>query len=135
MPPITSHRQLVAWQLCEELSEAVCALLAKGPGAKDFNLCDQLHRSADAPAPLIAEGFGRRTPGEAAHYLRMADGSLRESSNWLERGIKRRYWPIQEAQVALTLCWRALDMTRKLLESKERQIAAQANKKRKRRLR
>jgi hypothetical protein len=59
----------------------------------------------------------------------MADGSLRESSNWIERGIKRRYWPPQEALAALNLCWRALDITGKLLAAKESQIAAQARKK------
>ena len=128
MPSITSHKQLVAWQLCEELADAVVALLAKGPGSKDFNFCDQLHRAADAPAPVIAEGYGRKTPKEFAHYLRIAVGSLRESSNLLERGRERRFWPDGEIQATLSLCWRALDITNKLLAAKQRQIAAQARK-------
>ena len=133
MPPITSHKELVAWQLCDELADAVCALLAKGPGEKDVNLCDQLRRSADSPAPSIAEGYGRRGPKEFAYYLRVAVASLRECSNWLERGIKRRYWPVTDGAATLNLCWRALDITGKLLAAKERQIAREvAQKPRKR---
>ena len=129
MPSITSHKQLVAWQLCEELADAVFALLTKGPGGKDINFCDQLHRAADAPAPVIAEGYGRKTPKEFAHYLRIAVGSLRETSNLLERGRTRRFWPEGETKAALSLCWRALDITNKLLAAKERQIEAQAKNK------
>ena len=129
MPSITSHKQLVAWQLCDELADVVFAVLAKGPGEKDRNFCDQLHRAADAPAPVIAEGYGRRTPKEFAHYLRMAAGSLRETSNLLERGRKRRFWPEGETKAPLSLCWRALDITNKLLAAKEKQIEAQTRKK------
>lgn len=126
MAPITSHKQLVAWQLCDELADAVCALLAIGPGEKDANLCDQLRRSADSPAPAISEGYGRKTAKEFAYYLRVAIASLRECSNWLERGIKRSYWPEADGVATLNLCWRALDITNKLLASKERQIAMEA---------
>ena len=130
MASVTSHKELVAWQLCQELAEAVCELLAKGPGSRDRNFCDQLRRAADAPAPLIAEGFGRGTPGEAVRYLRMAIGSLRETSTFLERGTTRAYWPEGEASAVTRLCWRALDITREFLAAKKRQRDAQEQERR-----
>ena len=118
-----SHTELVAWQLCDEFAAVVHALLTESVRKKDYNLYDQLHRSADAPAPLIAEGFGHRSPKQFAKYLTIAVSSLLEANNWLARGSERCYWPAQKGQSAKRLAERALDISKKLLASKYRQIA------------
>ena len=98
------------------------AITATGRVTKDFDFCDQLRRAAGGPGPNIAEGFARYGPKEFAHYLRMAVGSLMETQTFLLRGERQGYWSEDEARTALRLCDRALDMTRKLLASKVKQI-------------
>jgi four helix bundle protein len=117
-----SFQNLIAWQLCEELADLVSAITATGPVTKDFNFCNQLRRAAGGPGPNIAEGFARYGPKEFAHYLRMAVGSLMETQTFLLRGKRQGYWSEDKASAALRLCERALDMTRKLLASKLKQI-------------
>jgi carbamoyl-phosphate synthase large subunit len=129
MPPIRSHKDIIAWQLCEELADLILEITATGPAAKDFELRDQIRRSSGGPGPMIAEGFGRFGPREFARYLTMAIGSLRETDTWLQRGSRNRYWPRETYDRAKRLCDRALDMTRKFLASKLRQIEEEKRKK------
>ena len=117
-----SPENLVAWQLCEELADLVVAMIATGPVARDFSFCDQIRRAAGGPGPNIAEGFARYGPKEFAHYLRIAIGSLMETRTFLLRGERQGYWNADASKKAVTLCDRALDITRKLLASKVRQI-------------
>jgi len=50
-------------------------------------------RDAASSAPRnIAEGFGRYKPREFSQYLRIANGSLMETSNHLRDGVDRRYF-------------------------------------------
>ncbi|MDQ3419267.1 MAG: four helix bundle protein [Acidobacteriota bacterium] len=99
-------------------------MIASGPVARDFNFCDQIRRSAGGAGPNIAEGFGRYGPKEFAHFLRMAVGSLMGTRTFLLRGQRQGYWSEDAARAALRLCDRALDVTRKLLASKVKQIEA-----------
>jgi four helix bundle protein len=112
----------VAWQLCEELADLVVAMTATGSVSRDFNFCDQIRRSSGGPGPNIAEGFGRFTSREFAHYLRMAISSVMETRTFLLRGQRLGYWKPDAGAAALSLCDRALDVSRKLLASKLRQI-------------
>ena len=125
-----SPENLVAWQLCEELADLVSAMTAKGPVSRDFTFCDQIRRAAGGAGPNIAEGFARYGPREFAHYLRMAIGSLQETRTFLLRGQRQGVWPEEVCRAALSLCDRALDITRKLLASKLRQIEELADRKR-----
>ena len=81
------------------------------------------------PGPNIAEGFGRKSPKEFARFLGIALASLMETRTHLQRGERQNYWPPATARQALSLCDRSLDITRKLLASKERQIAEDAARK------
>jgi four helix bundle protein len=125
MSTVRSPQDLIAWQLCEELADLVVEITATGPAARDRDFCDQVRRSSRGPGPNIAEGFGRQTPREFARYLRTAVGSLLETSTWLQRGDRQRYWKPETYARVKSLCDRALDITRKLLASKLRQIKQQ----------
>jgi four helix bundle protein len=133
MAGVRTHTELLAWQLCEELADLIIAITRSGPVNRDLYLCNQIRESSGATGPQIAEGFGRKTPREFAHYLRMAIGSLRETDTWLSRGRRNGYWSEATFRRAKTLCDRALDTTCKLLASKERQIARQDHPRRNRR--
>ena len=117
-----SPENLLAWQLCEELADLVMAITAEGPSSRDFPFCDQIRRASGGPAPNIAEGFGRFTPREFAHYLRIAISSLMETRTFLLRGRRRSYWPPDTCAAALALCERALEVTRRLLAAKVKQL-------------
>jgi four helix bundle protein len=47
----------------------------------------QLAESAQSVSALLAEGFGRGTDKEKAHYSRMANGSLEESQDYLRKCV------------------------------------------------
>ena len=135
MPGVRRAEDFVAWQLCMELEDFVVAITANGRVAKDFDFCNQIRRSAGAAAPNIAEGFGRFTPREFARYLRIALSSLAETATHLERGRRRNYFSEEEQERAESLCRRARFMTKRLLQSKLRQIEAENNRKSRRQAR
>ena len=133
MPGVRRAEDFVAWQLCMELEDFVVAITANGRVAKDFDFCNQIRRSAGAAAPNIAEGFGRFTPREFARYLRIALSSLAETATHLERGRRRNYFSEEEQERAESLCRRARFMTKRLLQSKLRQIKSETTEKNRRR--
>ena len=80
---------------------------------RDFEFRDQI-RNAAAPRN-IAEGFGRYLPREFAQYLRVANGSLMETSNHLQDGVDRGYFRPQHVAELLTLARRASAATTRLI--------------------
>ena len=87
-----SHEEIIAWQCAYELKRRVYALIGSGPITRDFDLHDQLRRSAGSAPRLIAEGFGRYLPGDFANYLRQANAELKETSESLRDGVDRGYF-------------------------------------------
>jgi four helix bundle protein len=92
-----SFTELHAWQLANELKRGVYGLIDSTRARNDTKFSDQI-RDAAASAPRnIAEGFGRYQPREFSQYLRVANGSLMETSNHLRDGVDRGYFT--QAQV------------------------------------
>ena len=56
----------------------IYALLKKFPKEEQYALCDQLRRAAISIPSNIAEGSGRRSSKEQAHFLEISYGSLCE---------------------------------------------------------
>ena len=80
-------RELTCWQLAHELKLALYQLADTPEVQRDLRFRDQL-RDAAASAPRnIAEGFGRRTHREFAHFLDIARGSLTECQNHLQDAV------------------------------------------------
>lgn len=75
---VKSYRELVGWQKAIELVETIYALVKKFPKHEQYRLVDQLTRAAVSVPSNIAEGFGRATPKDFAHFLANARGSLYE---------------------------------------------------------
>jgi four helix bundle protein len=87
-----SHEELVVWQLAHELKMQVYALIEARPVTRDPDLCGQLRRSGSSAPRNIAEGFGRYLPGHFIHYLRIANGELKETYDALQDGCDRRHF-------------------------------------------
>lgn len=124
---------LLAWQLCMELGNHIADIISRGPVSRDFRFCNQIRESAAAPAPHIAEGFGRWGAKEFARYLRMAISSLLETQTHLEYGRRREYFTPEVHSKAMTLSGRALRITTKLLNAKLRQVADEERRKKQKR--
>jgi len=74
---------------------------------RDFRFCSQV-RDAAASAPRnIAEGFGRRTHADFAHFLDVARASLGECQNHLQDAVDRSYLSPDEFNNLNTLAERA----------------------------
>ena len=110
-----SFTELDAWRLANELKLGVYELIKSGPASADFDFRDQV-RDAAASAPRnIAEGFGRYLPKEFAQYLRVANGSLMETSNHLADGVHRGYFSREDAERLEVLARRASAATTRLI--------------------
>ncbi len=95
---------LVAFQFAGEFKDAVYALLDASPRArKDFRFVAQVRDATDSVASNIAEGFQRFLPADGANFLRYALGSLAETKERLEDGIRRGYY--SRDSCALALMW------------------------------
>ena len=67
--------EIIAWQKARVLVSEVYRLCATGRLNRDFGLRDQICRAAVSTMTNIAEGFGRKTDGDFAHFLDVARGS------------------------------------------------------------
>ena len=79
-----SYRKLIVWQKAMALSGMVYALVRKFPGEEKYALSDQVRRAVVSIASNIAEGCGRTSNRDYAHFLSIARGSLYETMTQLE---------------------------------------------------
>lgn len=104
---VRSFTDLHCWQLANELKRGVYGLIDSTRARNDATFGGQI-RDAAASAPRnIAEGFGRYQPREFSQYLRVANGSLMETSNHLRDGVDRGYFSQANIDPLLTLATRA----------------------------
>jgi four helix bundle protein len=87
---------LIAWQLCFELQQAVFELTEKGPAARDLDFKHQIRRASASAADNVAEGFGRYRARDFARFTDIARGSLNETLSQLNRGLVRKYYSEQQ---------------------------------------
>ena len=75
---MNSFRKLNVYIKSKQLVREVYQLLRKFPKEEQFALCDQLRRAVVSTPSNIAEGMGRITDKDQAHFLSLAYGSLME---------------------------------------------------------
>ena len=73
-----NYKDLIAWQRAMDLVEMVYKLTKLFPKEELYGLTSQIRRAAVSIPSNIAEGQGRKSKGEFAHFLAIAYGSLRE---------------------------------------------------------
>lgn len=84
-------RKLDVYQNSKKLSSHVCKLLKTFPIEERFALCSQLRRAVMSVPINIAEGFGRFSSKEKAHFIQIAYGSLTEVLCELELALDENY--------------------------------------------
>ncbi|MGI9069312.1 MAG: four helix bundle protein [Pyrinomonadaceae bacterium] len=88
---IRSHRDLIVWQKAMDLVVNVYRDTETFPKAETHGLTSQIRRAATSIPANIAEGQGRRLPGEYLYFLGNARGSLSELDTHLEVALRIQY--------------------------------------------
>ena len=114
MAGVKHHEDLVAWQLSEQLRQAVVAILAKPTVGRHRTFRDQIERSARSAPSNIAEGFSRYKPREFARYMRIALGSLGETQNHLRAALNDKLITEEDFDKPWSLAVRAIKASKKL---------------------
>lgn len=81
---ISNYKDLEVWQLSMDFTEAIYRLVQAFPKEERYGLSDQLRRAVVAIPSNIAEGNGRGSKKDYAHFLCIARGSLNEVNTQLE---------------------------------------------------
>ena len=82
-------KKLLVWQRAHELALRV-ELIATTIRRTKPSFANQLERAADSVPANIAEGRGRGTDADFAHFVSIAIGSVTEVENHLQRGYDAR---------------------------------------------
>ena len=72
------YKNLDVYKESKNLVKMVYGLIEKFPKVETYALCDQLRRSVISIPSNIAEGSGRTSAKDQAHFFEMAFGSLME---------------------------------------------------------
>ena len=75
---VRSYKDLIVWQKAIDVISQIYALTKRFPAEERYGLSSQMQRAAVSIAANIAEGHGRGTRNDYAHFLDMANGSVSE---------------------------------------------------------
>ena len=83
MDQINSYRDLKVRQRAMDLTQLIYELTRSYPGEERFGLTAQTRRAATSVPANVAEGYGRSSKGAYLNFLRIAQGSLKETETHL----------------------------------------------------
>ncbi len=75
---IKDYKDLIVWKKSMVLTKTIYLLCKHIPTSEKFSLISQMQRSAVSVPSNIAEGYGRTTRKDYAHFLHIARGSAAE---------------------------------------------------------
>ena len=90
-----NFRQLLVWRKAHDLSLRIDRL-ARTLKRKKPALAKQIERAADSVSANIAEGRGRETDADFAHFVSIAIGSVTEVDHHLQRAFDGEMIPQDE---------------------------------------
>lgn len=86
-----AYKKLTVYSKAMDYVSLVYTLLKQFPKEEQYALCDQLRRAAVSIPSNIAEGMGRRSMKDRAHFLEIAYGSLLEVNCQLDIALRLGY--------------------------------------------
>lgn len=84
------------WQEAHRLTNEIYRITNGFPKEEDYHLKSQMRRAASSIKSNIAEGQGRKTKKDQAHYTNLSFSSLIELLNHLLTARDQKYIPIDD---------------------------------------
>ena len=91
MATFKRFEDIQAWQKSRILVKDIYALSGLGEFSKDYDFRRQIRRSSISIMANIAEGQGRRTDKDFAHFLNMSSGSVAETKSHMYLALDMEY--------------------------------------------
>jgi four helix bundle protein len=114
---IKSYKDLLVWQQAVDLAVSCYKLSKKFPKEDLFGMTSQLRRSSASVAANIAEGHGRESSASFVQFLRISQGSLKETETHIIIAGKLSLGSREELLAALATCDELGKMLRSLIRS------------------
>ena len=114
---IKSYRDLLVWQQAMDLAVSCYKLSKKFLKEDLFGLTSQMRRSSASVAANIAEGHGRESSQTFIQYLRISQGSLKETETHIILAGRLELGNKQELKGALASCDEIGKMLRSLIRA------------------
>jgi four helix bundle protein len=114
---IKSYKDLLVWQQSVELAVLCYKLSRKFPKADLFGITSQLRRSSASVAANIAEGHGRESSPQFVQFLKIAQGSLKETETHIIIAGRLKLGSREDLKQALKMCDDVGKMTRALIRA------------------
>ena len=86
----THFENLRVYQLSEESSDEIWAMVQSWDQLAKITVGSQIVRSADSIGANLAEGSGRGSNQDYKRFIKISRGSLYETRHWLRRAYKRK---------------------------------------------
>lgn len=113
---MNKHRQLKAWQRCQELAVGIYAATKAFPDDERYGITSQIRRAAVSSSSNIAEGYGRTGRNEFVRFLTIALASLAEVDSLLAVSTRLGYLTSTEEERLYGLHASASQLTYALLK-------------------
>jgi four helix bundle protein len=85
---ITRFEDMTVWQDAQSFAVAIYKTTNTFPKDEIYGLTSQMRRASSSVSANIAEGFGRGTRKDQAHFYHIALGSLFETKNFIYLSAK-----------------------------------------------
>lgn len=116
--------KLTVWQEARKLNREMYRLSRSFPEREAFGLTSQLRRASVSVAANIAEGSGRNSDKDFAHFLEQAYGSLMEVATLLHLSLDEGYLKEPDAERLLDM----IEVLAKQLAALNRSLAVKTTK-------
>ncbi len=124
---MTTFRNLNVYVKSKELVKQIYELLKKFPREEQYALCDQLRRAVISIPSNIAEGSGRNSQKDQAHFYSIAYGSLMETFSQLDIACDLGYISHEEFEQMELLINEEAKMLSGLIAKRKQPIAQRPN--------
>jgi four helix bundle protein len=121
--PVNSYQDLKVWQVAMDLAADIYKLTRAFPKEELYGMSSQLRRSAGSIAANIAEGYGREVRGSFVQFLRIAQGSLKETETHLLLAERVGLVERKQIEVILQNADELGRMLRSFIRSLQRKVA------------